>query len=64
PEPIDQIDNSKGGVMLHELPHATSGTTDHICGCRAVQGISAAQKRDNADNYQCMALNVYRLFNC
>ena len=63
-QPLDQINNSKGGVMLHEMSHATGGTTDHAYGCGAVQGLSAQQKFDNADNYQCMSLNVYRLFNC
>lgn len=63
-QPIEQINNSKGGVMLHELSHATGGTADHVYGCQAVQGLSAQQKGTCADNYQCMALNVYRIFNC
>jgi deuterolysin len=61
---IDDINNSLGGVMLHELSHATSGTDDVAYGCRTVQSLSAAQKKNNADNYQCMALNIYRIYNC
>ncbi|TFL01373.1 hypothetical protein BDV98DRAFT_604672 [Pterulicium gracile] len=63
-EPIEQINNSKGGVVLHELSHVSADTTDHAYGCQTVQGLSTQQKRNNADDYQCMALNVYRILNC
>lgn len=57
-EPIEQINNSKGGVMLHELSHATGGTADHVYGCQAVQGLSAQQKGTCADNYQVRAVSL------
>ncbi|KAL0062451.1 hypothetical protein AAF712_010663 [Marasmius tenuissimus] len=61
---INDITASKGGVMLHELSHATAGTDDVAYSCNTVQGLTAQQKLNNADNYQCMALNIYRIYNC
>lgn len=61
---IDDINNSRGGVMLHEMSHATAATTDHIYGCRAVRNLNAQQKLSNADNFQCMALAVWRVSRC
>ncbi|KAL0058606.1 hypothetical protein AAF712_014702 [Marasmius tenuissimus] len=46
------ITASRGGVMLHELSHATAATDDVAYYCKTVQGLSAAQKKNNADNYQ------------
>ncbi|KAJ8073639.1 hypothetical protein PM082_011917 [Marasmius tenuissimus] len=61
---INSIDSSKGGVILHEMSHATANTDDAGYWCGPVQKLTAAQKRNNADNYQCMALNLYRLNKC
>ncbi|TFK97349.1 hypothetical protein BDV98DRAFT_632611 [Pterulicium gracile] len=61
---IENFYGSLDGVVLHELSHATVGTTDHAYGCGAVQKLSTAQKFSNADNYECMSLAVHRTFKC
>ncbi|KAK1231136.1 hypothetical protein PQX77_005764, partial [Marasmius sp. AFHP31] len=61
---INDINNSKGGVILHELSHATANTGDIAYFCNTVGNLSANDKTNNADNYQCMALNIYRIYNC
>ncbi|KAK7449289.1 hypothetical protein VKT23_013432 [Stygiomarasmius scandens] len=43
--------NARGGTVLHELTHATSGTTDVIYGCANDQALSASNAARNADNY-------------
>lgn len=60
---INNLGYTKGGVMLHELSHATAATTD-VYYCGPVQQLSPAEKFNNADNYQCMALHIYRQYNC
>ncbi|KAL0062457.1 hypothetical protein AAF712_010669 [Marasmius tenuissimus] len=61
---INDINASRGGIMLHELSHATVRTRDIAYYCQNVQRLSPEQKLNNADSYQCMALNIYRLSNC
>ncbi|KAJ8073703.1 hypothetical protein PM082_011981 [Marasmius tenuissimus] len=62
--PLDDINASKGGIMLHELSHATAGTLDIAYVCALIRDkLSPQQRLYNADNYQCMALFVYR-YNC
>ncbi|KAF5380104.1 hypothetical protein D9615_006124 [Tricholomella constricta] len=60
----DSTISSRGGVILHELSHATAGTGDLGYGCSVAAGLSAANKRDNADNYRCMGLAIYKHYNC
>ncbi|KAJ7589099.1 hypothetical protein C8J56DRAFT_30422 [Mycena floridula] len=61
---FDPTQSSKAGVILHELSHATSGTSDIAYGCSVTAGLSAADKRNNADNYRCMGLAIYKHYNC
>ncbi|KAG6917772.1 hypothetical protein DXG01_001177 [Tephrocybe rancida] len=61
---FDSTTSSRGGVILHELSHATSGTADIAYGCSVTAGLSAADKRNNADNYRCMGLAIYKHYNC
>ncbi|KAJ8089353.1 hypothetical protein PM082_014601 [Marasmius tenuissimus] len=61
---INDINASKGGVILHELSHATSNTGDIAYYCNTVGNLSPSDKTNNADNYQCMGLNIYRIYNC
>jgi deuterolysin len=56
--------NIRGGTVLHELTHATSGTTDVGYGCSFDQGLSASQAKSNADNYNCFATQVYASTKC
>ncbi|KAF8067648.1 hypothetical protein FPV67DRAFT_1780705 [Lyophyllum atratum] len=61
---FDSTISSRGGVILHELSHATSGTSDLGYGCSVAAGLSVADKRNNADNYRCMGLSIYKHYNC
>ncbi|GLB39269.1 putative secreted metalloproteinase that allows assimilation of proteinaceous substrates [Lyophyllum shimeji] len=61
---FDSTTSSRGGVILHELSHATSGTADLGYGCSVAAGLSVADKRNNADNYRCMGLAIYKHYNC
>ncbi|KZV83528.1 zincin [Exidia glandulosa HHB12029] len=56
--------NVRGGTTLHELTHATSGTTDVGYGCSYDQGLSASNAVRNADNYNCFATQVYQNTQC
>lgn len=56
--------NVRGGTVLHELTHATSGTDDVIYGCASDQGLSNSQKINNADNYNCFSTQVYQNTQC
>jgi len=61
---FDSTTSSRGGVLLHELSHATSGTADLGYGCSVAASLSPADKRNNADNYRCMGLAIYKHYNC
>ncbi|KAK7042525.1 neutral protease 2 [Favolaschia claudopus] len=61
---FDVTQSSKGGVVLHELSHATAGTSDIAYGCTACAKLGAADKKNNADNYRCMALAIYKDYVC
>lgn len=61
---FDSTISSRGGVILHELSHATSGTSDLGYGCSVTAGLSVANKRNNADNYRCMGLAIYKHYVC
>ncbi|KAJ7249357.1 Deuterolysin metalloprotease family-domain-containing protein [Mycena rebaudengoi] len=61
---FDPTQSSKAGVILHELSHATSGTGDLGYGCSVTAGLSVSDKRNNADNYRCMGLAIYKHYNC
>ncbi|KAF7322005.1 Neutral protease 2 [Mycena kentingensis (nom. inval.)] len=61
---FDATTSSKGGVILHELSHATSGSNDIAYGCSAASGLSVANKKNNADNYRCMGLAIYKDYVC
>ncbi|KAJ8073646.1 hypothetical protein PM082_011924 [Marasmius tenuissimus] len=63
-QPVGGASASKGGIILHELSHATSATDDVAYTCGTVQGLTAQQKLNNADNYHCMSLFIYRLYSC
>jgi deuterolysin len=56
--------NVRGGTVLHELTHATSGTDDITYGCSADQALSNSQKIDNADNFNCFSTQVYQNTQC
>ncbi|KAF8890047.1 hypothetical protein CPB85DRAFT_1377940 [Mucidula mucida] len=56
--------NVRGGTTLHEITHAVSGTDDVTYGCAADQALSTANKRINADNYNCFATQVYANTQC
>ncbi|KAF9522665.1 hypothetical protein CPB83DRAFT_800412 [Crepidotus variabilis] len=60
----DATQSSRGGVILHELSHATAGTADISYGCSNTAKLSAADKRNNADNYRCMGAAIYYTYNC
>ncbi|KAL0580034.1 hypothetical protein V5O48_001968 [Marasmius crinis-equi] len=60
----DSTMSSRGGIILHELAHAVFGADDVTYGCNAGAGLSAADKKRNADNYRCVGLNVYLDWNC
>ncbi|KAJ6629512.1 hypothetical protein B0H10DRAFT_2208895 [Mycena sp. CBHHK59/15] len=60
----DVPQSSRGGVILHELSHATAGTADIAYGCTACASLSVANKKNNADNYRCMGLAIYKDYNC
>ncbi|KAJ7071948.1 hypothetical protein C8F01DRAFT_1101947 [Mycena amicta] len=60
----DSTTSSRGGVILHELSHATAGTADITYGCSAAAGLSVANKKNNADNYRCMGLAIYKDYDC
>ncbi|KAJ7704181.1 hypothetical protein B0H14DRAFT_3028948 [Mycena olivaceomarginata] len=60
----DATQSSRGGVLLHELSHATAGTADIAYGCTACASLSAANKKNNADNYRCMGLAIYKDYVC
>ncbi|TFK97218.1 hypothetical protein BDV98DRAFT_658678 [Pterulicium gracile] len=51
-QPVESINSSLGGVMLHEMSHATSATNDQAYGCSTVNNLSASQQLGCADNYQ------------
>ncbi|KAJ7933765.1 hypothetical protein B0H13DRAFT_1951880 [Mycena leptocephala] len=56
--------SSRGGVLLHELSHATAGTADIAYGCTACASLSVGDKKNNADNYRCMGLDIFKDYNC
>ncbi|KAI0763229.1 Metalloprotease [Irpex lacteus] len=59
--------NIRGGTVLHELTHATSGTVDVGYGCSYDQNLgssSPSQAARNADNYNCFATQVYASTQC
>ncbi|KAI0368404.1 Metalloprotease [Pilatotrama ljubarskyi] len=59
--------NIRGGTVLHELTHATSGTDDIGYGCSYDQSLgqsSPSQAAINADNYNCFATQVYQNTQC
>ncbi|THU90880.1 zincin [Dendrothele bispora CBS 962.96] len=56
--------NVRGGTTLHELTHAVAGTDDVGYGCSFDQGLSAANARVNADNYNCFSTQVYANTQC
>ncbi|KAF5352307.1 hypothetical protein D9758_011964 [Tetrapyrgos nigripes] len=56
--------NARGGTILHELTHATSGTSDIIYGCSSDQGLSASNAARNADNYNCFSTQVFANTGC
>ncbi|KAJ6508105.1 hypothetical protein DFH09DRAFT_1436914 [Mycena vulgaris] len=60
----DATQSSRGGVLLHELSHATAGTADIAYGCTASASLSVANKKNNADNYRCMGLAIYKDYVC
>ncbi|KAK7042507.1 neutral protease 2 [Favolaschia claudopus] len=60
----DATQSSRGGVLLHELSHATAGTADIAYGCSACAKLGTADKKNNADNYRCMGLAIYKDYNC
>lgn len=59
--PIEEVGGSLGGVILHELSHATAATGDHVYGCGAVQGLRHDLKFTNADNYEVRRRPVLKL---
>ncbi|KAF5384104.1 hypothetical protein D9615_003344 [Tricholomella constricta] len=61
---FDSTLSSRGGIILHELSHATANTGDLGYGCSVAAGLSTANKRNNADNYRCMALAIYKRYRC
>ncbi|KAI9060880.1 Metalloprotease [Trametes sanguinea] len=59
--------NIRGGTVLHELTHATSGTVDVGYGCSYDQSLGQSNPREaaeNADNYNCFATQVYQNTQC
>ncbi|EPQ52527.1 Metalloprotease [Gloeophyllum trabeum ATCC 11539] len=59
--------NIRGGTVLHEITHATSGTDDIGYGCSYDQNLgrtSPSQAAINADNYNCFATQVYASTRC
>lgn len=56
--------STRGNVMLHELAHAVFKAEDVVYGCDGSRGLSEANKKKNADNYSCMALQIKRDFAC
>ncbi|KAI9059070.1 Metalloprotease [Trametes sanguinea] len=57
----------RGGTVLHELTHATSGTVDHGYGCGYDMSLARyhpAWAAENADNYNCFATEVYKRNRC
>ncbi|KAK7044460.1 neutral protease 2 [Favolaschia claudopus] len=61
---FDATQSSQGGVLLHELSHATAGTADIAYGCTACASLSVADKKNNADNYRCMGLAIHKTYQC
>ncbi|KAF7315832.1 Neutral protease 2 [Mycena indigotica] len=61
---FDSTTSSTGGVILHELSHATSGSADIIYGCSNTAQLSPADKKNNADNFRCMGLAIYKHYDC
>ncbi|KIY62243.1 hypothetical protein CYLTODRAFT_414870 [Cylindrobasidium torrendii FP15055 ss-10] len=60
----DATTSSRGGVILHELAHAVTGASDIAYGCSNTEKLNAADRKNNADNYRCMGLNIYLDYNC
>ncbi|KAJ6507153.1 hypothetical protein C8R47DRAFT_1036963 [Mycena vitilis] len=56
--------SSRGGVLLHELSHAIAGTDDISYGCTGCAALGVADKKANADNYRCMAMDIFKDYNC
>lgn len=59
--------NIRGGTVLHELTHATSGTEDVGYGCDYDQSLgesSPDEAAENADNYNCFSTQVYASTKC
>ncbi|KAF8626732.1 hypothetical protein AX17_006498 [Amanita inopinata Kibby_2008] len=54
----------RGGTTLHELTHATSGTSDVTYGCANDQALSTSNALQNADSYNCFATQVYQNLGC
>ncbi|KAL0070273.1 hypothetical protein AAF712_002765 [Marasmius tenuissimus] len=51
--------NVRGGTTLHELTHALDNTDDVTYGCSNDKALPDAQKKINADNYNCFATEVF-----
>ncbi|TFK98451.1 hypothetical protein BDV98DRAFT_533901 [Pterulicium gracile] len=58
------INFGRANVMLHELTHAVFGSNDVVYGCPGSKNLSVADKKRNADNYSCFALELHRSLKC
>jgi len=59
----NNIRDTRGGIIVHELSHAIALTTD-VYGCDAARGLPDNQKVNNADNYACYSGQIHRDYNC
>jgi deuterolysin len=59
----NNIRDTRGGIIVHELSHAIALTTD-VYGCDAARSIPDNQKVNNADNYACFTGQIHRDYNC
>lgn len=55
---------SRGSIMLHELSHTVFGSNDVVYGCDGSKALNDADKKRNADNYSCYALQIRRSYGC
>ncbi|TFK97303.1 hypothetical protein BDV98DRAFT_554139 [Pterulicium gracile] len=55
---------SRGSIMLHELSHTVFGSDDVVYGCDGSKALGDADKKRNADNYSCYALQIRRSYGC